>query len=480
MDSRGQKTECSDLVILLPGLMGSVLARGDDEIWTTEARGVVATLFRLGRALKSLKLEGDDPERPVLDDGIRAPHPIQDTTLFPGLWKIDGYTRIVEVLTAQTSLRVGHNFFALPYDWRRDNRASARLLARHAHDWLRAWRSRSGNPDAQMILMGHSMGGLVARYYLEVLGGWRDTRRLITFGTPYRGAIGPMKCITNGVDPGFGGLGGTLTRLVRSFTSVHQLIATWPCYDPGDGGLVRPGEATGIPNLDPARAAAGLAFHREIWDAVAQNRRDPLWEERGYQIHPVVGTRQHTPQSAAFDGARIRELDTIKGRRFDGDSSVPRASATPREIAGQGREIYVAGRHDTLQNQDVVLHHVIDLLAGDDAADALFFGDGGPVEVSLRLPDMVRPGDPIVAGIELMDEPEGEVVVAVEDTHTGQTLSRTTADLEPWSLTQVELPPPGVSGAMRVVVRGAITDDVQTTGGVLLSMDPEADPDAPS
>jgi hypothetical protein len=33
------------------------------------------------------------------------------------------------------------------------------------------------------------MGGLVARHYLEVFDGWRDTRMLVTFGTPYRGSV---------------------------------------------------------------------------------------------------------------------------------------------------------------------------------------------------------------------------------------------------------------------------------------------------
>jgi hypothetical protein len=33
------------------------------------------------------------------------------------------------------------------------------------------------------------MGGLVARYYLEVLGGWEKCRALFTFGTPHRGSL---------------------------------------------------------------------------------------------------------------------------------------------------------------------------------------------------------------------------------------------------------------------------------------------------
>ena len=82
----------------------------------------------------------------------------------------------------------GKSFFAFPYGWRRDYRVAARRLKEQTNRWLREWRREQ--PDAKLILVGHSMGGLVARYFLECLEGWRDTRRLVTFGTPYRGCPG--------------------------------------------------------------------------------------------------------------------------------------------------------------------------------------------------------------------------------------------------------------------------------------------------
>ena len=92
----------------------------------------------------------------------------------------------------------GQNWFDFPYDWRRDNRVAARHLAERAPAWLHAWRKQSGNKDAKLVLVGHSMGGLVARHYLEVLGGWRDARMLVTFGTPYRGSLNALDFLCNG------------------------------------------------------------------------------------------------------------------------------------------------------------------------------------------------------------------------------------------------------------------------------------------
>ena len=64
---------------------------------------------------------------------------------------------------------------------------SPRRLKEQTDRWLWEWRRES--PEAKLILVGHSMGGLVARYFLECLEGWRDTRQLVTFGTPYRGSL---------------------------------------------------------------------------------------------------------------------------------------------------------------------------------------------------------------------------------------------------------------------------------------------------
>jgi pimeloyl-ACP methyl ester carboxylesterase len=199
-------------------------------------------------------LSGDSPAADVLGDGIVAERIFPDTHLLPGLWKIDGYSTLVRAITGEFDTRPGLNYFEFPYDWRRDNRVAARRLARLAPGWLKAWRQASGNLDAKLILIAHSMGGLVSRYFLEVLGGWRDTRMLITFGTPYRGSLTALNVLANGFRKSVGLLTVVeMSSLVRSFTSVYQLLPIYPCYDPGSGQLQRVGEVTDIPNVDAER-----------------------------------------------------------------------------------------------------------------------------------------------------------------------------------------------------------------------------------
>ena len=117
--------------------------------------------------------------------GVTAPTMIPDLHLIPGPWKIDGYCQAVGLTAAAVRRHPGQELLHVSYDWRWDNRVAARRLKEQTNRWLGEWRREQ--PDAKLILVGHSMGGLVARYFLECLEGWRDTRRVVTSGPPYRG-----------------------------------------------------------------------------------------------------------------------------------------------------------------------------------------------------------------------------------------------------------------------------------------------------
>ena len=142
--------------------------------------------------LESLALPDGEGEVEDLEDGVQASRLAPDAHLIPGLWKIDGYDKLVSRL--QQLPRV--DFHPFPYDWRRDNRVAARRLEVQAGAWLAE--RRRDDPDARLVLVAHSMGGLIARYYLEVLGGWQDTRFLLTFGTPFRGSPNAVGFLAHG------------------------------------------------------------------------------------------------------------------------------------------------------------------------------------------------------------------------------------------------------------------------------------------
>jgi pimeloyl-ACP methyl ester carboxylesterase len=349
-----------DVLILVPGILGSVLCKDGRDMWAPSGKAVLAGLLGGGDSLRELVLSGnpvdDDP-----GDGVTADRLIPDVHLLPGLWKIDGYSKIRDTLERVFAIRKGENYFEFPYDWRLDNRVAARQLQRDSHDWLKAWRQYSGNSGAKLILVAHSMGGLVARYFLELLDGWRNTRALVTFGTPFRGSLNALHTLANGVSKGpFGFL--NLSTFVRSLTSVYQLLPIYQSYDPGGGQLVRIGETDGIPNVDARRAIDALAFHREIMDQVDQHRKQSDYMNNGYRTFPIVGIEQPTFQSARRAGDTIELLRTYGGKDQRGDGTVPRVSASPHEMSDDPREMYSATRHASLQNAHAVQTHLTGLI----------------------------------------------------------------------------------------------------------------------
>jgi hypothetical protein len=386
------QNEMPDIVVLLPGITGSVLKKDEKVVWGYNAASIAKALFTLGGSMrKALALPHDDPAADDLGDGVVADALMPDLHLLPGIWKIDGYTKIADAIQAKFQVTEGKNFFPFPYDWRRDNRVAARKLARATHDWLTAWRQSSGNANAKLILIGHSMGGLVSRYFLECLEGWKDTKALVTFGTPYRGSLNALDGLANGVKKG----PLDLSDLARELTAMYQLLPIFECYDAGDGNLVRVGETSGIPHVNSTMAKEALAFHREIEAAVASNQKLPQYQSAGYRIFPIVGIEQQTNLTGRLAGKGVDMLRTYKGKELGGDGTVPRFSAIPLEMK-RPNPMYAATQHGSLQNADAVITDLIGLLDDLDLDLGSFREFKIRTPVALEVEDVFFPGEPIV------------------------------------------------------------------------------------
>ena len=388
-----------DVVVLIPGILGSVLQKNDKDVWAISGSGIGRALATNWASIEGLALQADSAEED-LGDSVTAPRLVDDVHLIPWLWKIDGYTRIRRAIsTSFRDIKEGVNFFVFPYDWRRDNRVAAKRLQKEAASWLAARRKTPGNEQAKLILICHSMGGLVARYFLEVLGGWRDTLSLITFGTPYRGSLNAVNFIANGMQKKLGPVPIIdLSNLLRSFTSIYQLLPIYACHDEGQG-MIHIKDAKKIPFLDAARAEAALEFHNEIRKAVNDNLKEDEYLKNRYRIHPVVGSRQPTMQSSEFKDKKLKMLYSYNASDMDGDGTVPSVSATPIEIEEEKRETFIAETHGSLQNATEVWAHIESLLR-TSRRDLKIFRAAGDLQLNnirlgLSIEDLYESGEPI-------------------------------------------------------------------------------------
>jgi len=425
------RTPFSDVMVVLPGIMGSVLQKDGKDLWALSGSAFVRFFGSLGGSLKQLRLDGDSPELIDLGDGITPARLMPDVHLIPRFWKIDGYTGFTSWIQRTFDVKWGHNYFEFPYDWRRDNRASARLLANCSHGWLRQWRERSGNSEARLCLVAHSMGGLIARYFLECLEGWRVTRHLITLGTPYRGSLNALDYLANGYAASVLGQRlpeiGLISNLVAGFTSIYQLLPTFPCVLTEDNSLARISDiAAAIPNINADLLKAANEMHAELDSASAANRKDPDFLNNGYKIVPFVGAIQQTYQSAVLADGSLKMSFEHPGHDLQGDGTVPHGSALPLEHqtnghGGGGTAIILTDRHACLQNSNATMANIRNVMGGFRTS---FSFRGKPHGVLLDIEDAYLTGEPIAIRVRVDGIPDAGVVLDVR-------IESTDADMEP-------------------------------------------------
>ena len=415
----------TDLIVFLPGITGSVLQKDKKDVWAVTKGSIVDALATLGKNLQGLALKDDPQDVEDLGDGVVATSLFPNVHLIPGLWKIDGYSGVRAALSQRLKLDGAQNYIEFPYDWRRDNRVAARKLARLVPSWLAQWKKVSGNNDAKVVFIVHSMGGLIARYYLECLEGWRYARRLITIGTPYRGSLNALDFLSNGYVKKFAGFNiADLSTLMRSFTSVYQLLPRYPCVDTGDGKLRRPGETDGLPSVDFTKAAAALAFHYELEQAIRDNATSK--EYKPYSVHPIIGTDQPTKQSARIQEGRLVLSNELNGTDESGDGTVPRPSAIPlgstsdadREFAKTS--LFISGIHGSLQNIPQVVEQISYLLLEPNLDQYRSVSSRPDFEaVALTVDDAYLVGEPIKIGCDTR-KTKLQAMLIVENAATGK------------------------------------------------------------
>ncbi|MEU6235429.1 hypothetical protein [Kitasatospora sp. NPDC047058] len=423
-----EREQLDDLVVVVPGILGSRLAVDGREVWGPSPGAVWDGIRTFARSVTALRLPrdiGDDHP----GDGVEATGLVPSLHALPGIWPlVNGYGDLCAWLERNFSVRralpgapaeVPVNLVEFAYDWRLSCRYNARRLAERVNEALGRWQASSPErADARVRLICHSMGGLVARYYVECCGGAEVTRRLITLGTPHRGSLGALESLVNGHRLGLGPAGVDLTPFGRSLPSTHQLIPDYACLVTPEG-LKRPGEISGgLPGVDGGLLAEAERFHAEIRTAaLARVERDGPGAER--LCLPVVGVRQPTPTTAVPEGERLRLLTTINGKEEGGDGRVPRFAAYPAE-ASPGDPTATRSsfaNHGAIKNHADVRAVLFDYLA---PAPGVYRGSTAAYPLSLLAPEYLADGEPLELTVRVAGNRPGADELSIQTSITGE------------------------------------------------------------
>jgi len=229
--------------VLVPGILGSELIRPDGaEAWLNTGNALGHHDLRL--PLRLPLTESRDELRPGGLVGVDS--------LLPRIFGFTEYADLLDFLEAAGFARDQRNggqrgaiHHVFTYDWRRCIAEAARRLG----EYLDELAAQRGEPDARFNLIGHSMGGLVARYYLRYGGqepapglpvSWAGARRianLILVATPSGGSIPALDAVLHGDRVGFSST--TLAcDVIARMPSIYQLLPppeTRPLVVPGEG-----------------------------------------------------------------------------------------------------------------------------------------------------------------------------------------------------------------------------------------------------
>jgi pimeloyl-ACP methyl ester carboxylesterase len=314
----------SELIIFLPGIMGTELYKGSKLVWP----GSVLSLKFPYSMMEDLL----DPDLQVGDIIRRFSVSEQYDALIAKL-HLAGYAEKEQTL------------LICPYDWRKRNEDAAEKLA-----LLISEAAEERNGEVEITLIAHSMGGLISRYYLESgffnqRPGFSAVKNLFTLGTPHRGSPLALTAAA-GLEKRLFLNAKQVQQLVQrpEFPSLYQLLPppgddfAWD--DRGLKDLYKPfavyenGDQLA---LTPENLRAARDFHSHL------SGKPPA----GVRYFCFAGTRMPTPTHVriAHDPGGDNKLMITRVEVEDaGDGTVPSWSGGLLGVQGQ----FVGGEHGTI------------------------------------------------------------------------------------------------------------------------------------
>jgi pimeloyl-ACP methyl ester carboxylesterase len=403
-----QNEPFSDVVVVIPGIMGSTLRLGDKLVWSPSAGSVLRALDVFRHHVEEVAVPpgtGDGPDPRVQPVAI-----MPDLHMLGGFWTVHlGYTALCTWLQQQFALTPvtddgpPGNLLTFPYDWRLSNRYNGRELFKRVDPILDRWQKQRGPAaDARLILVCHSMGGLVAQWFLQECGGTEMTRKLITLGTPYRGALEALEQLVNGVRKGPRPFRVDLTSFVRSLPSAYQLLPEYACIE-SPRGLMKTTETSLPTDVTSELVTDAMLFHQQL-------AAKPLALDSTYVL---TGREQRTATTAQVRGDGIVAQYTIEGADEAGDGTVPTVGSVPSGVAPDSPSLFfVAEHHGALQSN----HGVFDQLHGILTGRHEEHRGPGATRLDVSVPDVLDRGEDLHVSARILGDLEPIVATILDET----------------------------------------------------------------
>lgn len=341
MDIAGRTVaEHNQAIVLIPGIGGSSLYLGNSQVWIT-------------LPLMEDQLACNEYGTPKYTLSVKSP----STSSTSGASTSD-YNTLYNALYNTYSDEYDVLFF--PYDWRRSCYTNALHL-----------KNATASYD-NLILVAHSMGGIVASAYCADSAQNRNkVDKLITIGTPYTGAPKNIYIAETG-DFHFALPDSTVKNLVKNYTSIYELLPTTQ-YTNSYGSYIQVGSTnysgTNARNYIASRPWAIYNGSTKTMYNIANDMHDDLFVSGTHiangslvDTYKIVGTGHDTISKIIYNSNGVYSSVELNN---SGDGTVPRYSASNNQTISSANQVYsISGEHTSMLSTASCINKIKDIING--------------------------------------------------------------------------------------------------------------------
>ncbi|MEK4451021.1 OmpL47-type beta-barrel domain-containing protein [Paenibacillus sp. FSL L8-0506] len=343
-------TVYKDRIIFLPGIMGSELFLGDEQVWEPENS---KNLPRIRSQINSLQMTTLGESK----NNISVHNSISDYDDILAFFKNEGF-HVVD----------------FPYDWRLGSSINAQKLKERINI------ERAASPYSNYYIVAHSMGGIVATEFIRQ-GNSNLIKKMITIGTPFLGAPQAINMLETGnlTDNLLAVLlaGDAVKNLEKNVPSIYELLPTKDYFSYQTNGYIETQTYQ-----DPYGPRMKVRKYNTFSDTESYIKNSRDWSNNGLfdkakDFHSaldvlntlkkvdsyfIVGDQKTTPGKLVYHSLSINDKVLADVKSIQGDGVVPVSSATVGFKLDKARTFYITRSHLGLVKSTEVQQKILKIL----------------------------------------------------------------------------------------------------------------------
>ncbi|OGZ83526.1 MAG: hypothetical protein A2416_01185 [Candidatus Staskawiczbacteria bacterium RIFOXYC1_FULL_37_52] len=376
-----QNTAVKVPVLIIPGLLGTEMKKGDELLWADIDR--MTNPFNSDNFMDPLAFNNDLTPG---DTSVNNTNVIKKLETALGLVSFDYTDGLVDEFKSHGYLE-NESLFLFPYDWRygasgkyADGLTNVDLLNQKIQDII----NQTG--EFKIDVVAHSLGGLIfKKYVIDYPVGYSDSaiRKAVMLGVPNLGAPKAIKVLLQGDNFGVLGLSDfEMKKIAKNMPAAYDLLPDQQYFDE-KGSFIK------IINEDVVQSTheeKDLSYHESKDFLISGNNLNAAAENGAENLHTLSFDKYDLRWAGidlySINGCKTRTLGGITQENFKnvfgqtlvsysalksirGDGTVPLESAGSLPIDENNKYYALVADHGKMPSQDGIKQQIANILDQD-------------------------------------------------------------------------------------------------------------------